>query len=90
MLSIRKGQHVIHGGGFLRSTRGRKQSIEALLLDGWCCNGSDSAGLDVLLDVLSKVRPIEILIQYCHYFLDLEIPSDLTVVCFPNHIGTLA
>ena len=90
MLSIRKACHVIHGDEFPRSTRGRQQSIEALLLDGWFGNGAGSVGSDVLPDVLSKVRPIEILLQYCHYFLDPEMPSDPTVVRFPNHLGTLA
>ena len=58
MLSRRKAQHVIHGDGFPRLTRGRKRSIEALLLDGWFGNGTGSAGLDVLPNVLSKVRLI--------------------------------
>jgi hypothetical protein len=71
---------VIHGDGFPRLTRGRKQSIEAFLLDGRFGNGTGSAGSDVLPDILSKVWPIEILFQYCHYFLDPEIPSDLTIV----------
>ena len=35
VLSRKKARHVIHGDGFLRSTRGRKRSIEAFLLDGW-------------------------------------------------------
>ena len=89
MLSRRNYRHVIHGDGFPRSTRGRQWSIEALLLDGRFGNGAGSAGSDVLLDVLSKVRPIEILLQYCHYFLDPEIPSDRIVVRFPNHLGML-
>ena len=61
-----------------------------MLLDGWLGNGASSAGLDVLPDILSKVRPIEILLQYCHGFLNLEMPSDSTVVRLPNHLGTLA
>ena len=89
MLSRRKARHVIHGDGFPRLTRGRQWSIEALLLNGWFGNGTGSVGSDVLLDVLSKVRPIEILLQYCHYFLNLKMPSDPTVVRFPNHLGTL-
>jgi hypothetical protein len=90
MLSRRKARHVIHRDGFPRSTGGRKRSIEALLLDGRFGNGTSSAGLDVLPDILSKVRPIEILLQYCHGFLDPEMPSDSTVVRLPNHLGTLA
>jgi hypothetical protein len=89
MLSRRKARHVIHRDVFPRSTGGRKQSIKALLLDGRFGNGARSAGLDVLPDILSKVRPIEILLQYYHDFLDPEIPSDSTVVCLPNHLGTL-
>jgi hypothetical protein len=89
ILSRRKARHVIHRDGFPRLTRGRKRSIEALLLDGRFNNGASSAGLDVLPDILSKVRPIEILLQYCHGFLDPEMPSDLTVVRLPNHLGTL-
>ena len=90
VLSRGKARHVIHGYGFPRSTRGRQQSIEALLLDGWFGNGAGSAGLNVLPDVLSKVRPIKILLQYCHSSLNLEIPTDPIVVRFPNHLGMLA
>jgi hypothetical protein len=90
MISIRKARHVIHRVGFLRSNGGRKQSIEAFLLDGRFGNGIRSEGLDVLLDILSKVQPIEILLQYCHGFLDPKMPSDPTVVRLPNHLGTLA
>jgi hypothetical protein len=90
MLSRRKARHVIHRDGFPRSTGGRKRSIEALLLDGRFGNGTSSAGLDVLLDILSKVQPIEILLQHCHNFLDPEMPSNPTIVSLPNHLGTLA
>ena len=90
MLSRRKARHLIHGDGFPRSTRGRQRSIEALLLNGWFGNSASSAGSDVLPDVLSKVWPIEILLQYCHYFLDPKMPSDPTVVRFPNHLRMLA
>ena len=76
--------------GFPRSTRGRQWSIEALLLDGWFGNGASSAGSDVLPDVLLKVRLIKILLQDCHSFLDPEMPSDPTIVHFPNYLGTLA
>ena len=62
MLSRRKAQHVIHGDGFPRSTRGRQQSTEALLLDGRFGNGAGSAGSDVLPDILSKVWPTKILL----------------------------
>ena len=61
-----------------------------MLIDGWFGNGTGSVGSDVLPDVLLKVQPIEILLQYCHYFLDPEMPSDLTVVHLPNNLGTLA
>jgi hypothetical protein len=89
MLSIRKARHVIHRDGFPRLTGGRKQSIEALLLDGRFVNGASSARLDVLPDILLKVRPIEILLQYYHGFLNPKMPSDSTVVRLPNHLGTL-
>jgi hypothetical protein len=71
-------------------SQGRKRSIKALLLDGQFGNGASSAGLDVLPDVLSKVQSIEILLQYCHGFLDPEVPNDQTVVRLQNHLGTLA
>ena len=90
MLSRRKARHVIHGDGFPRLTRGKKRSIEALLLDGWFGNGAGSAGLDLLLDILSNIRLIEILLQYDHCFLDPKMPNNPTVVRFPNHLGTLA
>ena len=89
MLSRRKARHVIHGDGFLRSTKGRQWIIEALLLDGWFGNGASSAGFDVLPEILSKIRSIEILMQNCHFFLDPEMPNNPTVVCFPNHLSTL-
>ena len=90
LLSRRKERHVIHRDGFPRSTGGRKWSIEALLLDGQFGNGASSAGLDVLSEILSKVQPIEILLQYFHGFLDPEMPNDSTVVHLPNNLGTLA
>jgi hypothetical protein len=90
MLSRRKARHVIHRDGFPWLTWGRKQSIEALLLDGQFGNGASSAGLDVLPDILLKVRPIEILLQYFHGFLDPEMPNNSTIVHLPNHLGTLA
>jgi hypothetical protein len=62
MISRRKVQNVIHRDGFPRLIGGRKQSIEALLLDGRFGNGTSSAGLDVLPDILSKVRPTKILL----------------------------
>ena len=61
-----------------------------MLLDGRFGNGTGSAGSDVHPDVLSKVRPIEILLQYCNCFIDPKIPNDSTVVRFPNHLGMLA
>ena len=64
--------------------------MEAFLLDGRFGNGTSSAGLDGLPDILSKVQPIEILLQYYHGFLDPEMPDDSTVVCLPNHLGTLS
>ena len=90
MLSRRKARHIIHRDGFPRSTRGRKRSIDALLLDGRFGNDASSEGLDVLPDILSKIRPIEILLQYYHDFLDPEMPNDSTVVRLPNNLGTLA
>jgi len=90
MLSRRKARHVIHRDGFPRLTGCRKQSIEALLLDGRFGNGASIVRLDVLPDILSKVRPIEILLQYCHGFLDPEMTRNLTIVYLPNHLGTLA
>ena len=90
MLSKRKAQHVIHGDGFPSLTRGRRRSIEALLLDGRFGNGVGSARFDVLLNILSKIRPIEILLQHCPCFLNPEMPNTPTVVCFANHLGTLA
>jgi hypothetical protein len=89
MLSRRKAQHVIDGDGFPRSTRGRQWSIEALLVDGQFGNGAKSAGSNVLPDILPKIKPIEILLQYFHHFLKPEMFSGLTVVCFPNQLGML-
>jgi hypothetical protein len=58
MLSRRNVHHVIHGDGFPRLTRGRQQSIEALLLDGRFGNGARSERIDVLPDILSKVMGV--------------------------------
>ena len=89
MLNRRKAQHVIHGDGFPRSTSSRKQSIETFILDGQFGNGIGTTGFDVLLHILWKFQPLEILLQYYHYFLNHEIANDPTVVCFQNHLGML-
>ena len=60
-----------------------------LVLDVQFGYGASNAGYDVLPNIFSKVRPIKILLQYCHYFLNPKIPSDPNVVCFPNHLGML-
>ena len=60
-----------------------------MLLDGRFGNGATSAGLDALPGILSKVRPIEILLQYYHGFLDPEMPSDPTVVHLTKHFSRL-
>ena len=90
MLSRRKALDVIHGYGFPRSNMGRQQSIDTLLLDGRFGNGASSGGSDVFPDILSKFRLVEIFLQYCHCILDPKIPNDLTIVCFPNHLGMIA
>ena len=61
-----------------------------MLLDGQFGNVTGNARSDVLHDILSKVMPIEILLQYYHYFLDHEMSSDPIVVCLQNHLRTLA
>jgi hypothetical protein len=90
MLSIRKAQNIIHGDGFPSLTSGRQWNIEALLLDGQFGNGTSSSGLDVLPHILSRFRPMEILLQYCQGFIDPEIPNNPTIVRLPNHPGMLA
>ncbi len=61
-----------------------------MLFDCLFGNGAGSAGVDAIPNILSKVRPIKILLQHFHYFLYLEVSNALTVVCFPNHLGKLA
>ena len=61
-----------------------------MLLDGQFGNGTTSEGSDVLPNILSKVQPIEILLQYYHYFVNSKIPYNLTVVRFSNDLGMLA
>jgi len=90
MLSRRKARHVIHGDGFPRPTRFGQRNIEALFLDGRFWNGTGSERFDVLPDILSKIRPIEILLQYCYCFLDPEMLSSSIVVCFQNYLGIIA
>ena len=90
MLTIRNSRHVIHGDGCPRSTKVSPQSIEALLLDGWFGNDTGSARLDVLPDIMSKVWPVEIILQYFHCFLNPKIPNNPTIAGFPNDLGTLS
>ena len=89
MLLRRKAQHVIHGDGFPRSSRGRYWSIDALLLDSWFGNRTCSVGSDVLPDILSNIWLIEILLHYWHHFLNPKVIINPIVVCIPNHLGTL-
>ena len=60
-----------------------------MLLDGWVRNGAGSVEFNVPPNILTKVRPIKILLQYWHYFLYFEMSSDPTVACLLNHLGTL-
>lgn len=64
--------------------------METFLIDGQFGNGVGSGIFDVLHNILSKIRPIEILLKDCHHFLGLEMPSYSTVVRFPNHLHTLS
>ena len=64
MLGRREACHVIHGDIF----SGMARSIHALVLDYRFGNGAGSAGYAVLRNILSKVRPIKILLQHFHYF----------------------
>jgi len=63
MLSGRKAQHVMHGDGFPRSTRGRQWSIEDLILDGRFGKGAGITRSNVLLNILLKIQTIEILLK---------------------------
>jgi hypothetical protein len=45
-----------------RAIGSRKRGVQSLFFNGWLGNGAGSAGSDILTNILSKLRPIEILL----------------------------
>jgi hypothetical protein len=43
-----------------------------------------SVGPDILVDIMSKFRPVEMSLQHCHYLFYAEVSYHPTVVGFPK------
>jgi hypothetical protein len=61
-----------------------------LFLDGGLGNDTGGARFDVLVNILSKLRPIKMLMQYCHYLFYTEMSHFLTTMIFPDNFFMLA
>jgi hypothetical protein len=60
-----------------------------MFLDGGFGNGASGAVFDVLMNVLLKLRPIKMFLQYCHYIFYTKMSRFPTVMNFPDHLYTL-
>ena len=61
-----------------------------MFLSGRFGNSVGSVGPDILTDLLSKFRPVEMIMQHCHYLFYAEVSCHPTVVGFPDHLRSLA
>jgi hypothetical protein len=89
-LGGREARHVVHGDGFPWPVRSRQRGVHALFLSGRFGNSAGSAGPDILVDLLSKFRPVEMFLQHCHCLFDAEVSCHPTVVGFPDQLRSLA
>jgi hypothetical protein len=67
----------------------RKRGVHALFLNGQFSNGVDSARPDILVDILSKLRPIKNWLQHFHCLFYTEVFFHPIVVGFPNNLHPL-
>jgi hypothetical protein len=51
----------------------RQRGVQTLFLSGWFGNSVGSVGHDILFDLMSKFRPVEMFLQYFHYIFDVEV-----------------
>jgi hypothetical protein len=58
-----------------------------MFLSGRFGNSVGGAGLDILADILSKFRPVEMFLQHCHCLFDAKVSCHPTVVRFPNQLS---
>jgi hypothetical protein len=89
-LSGREAQHVVHGDGFPWPVKSRRRGVQALFLSGQFGNSAGSARPDILVDLLSKFRPVEMFLQHCHCLFDVEVSFHPIVVGFPDQLFSLA
>jgi hypothetical protein len=57
-----------------------------LFLNGQFLNGVGTVGPDILSDILSTFRQIEMLLQHFQYLFYAKVSYHPTIVSFPNHI----
>jgi hypothetical protein len=50
-----------------------RRGVHALFLSGKFGNSIGSVGPDILADILSKFRPVEMLLQHCHCIFYAEV-----------------
>jgi hypothetical protein len=90
LLRGRKSQHVVHGDGFPGPFKSRQRGVHALFLNGYFGNGVGRVRPDILVDILTDFRPIEMLMKHCYCLLYAEVSCLSTVVSFPNQLCSLA
>jgi hypothetical protein len=84
-----KAKHVVHRDGFPEPFRSRKRGVHALFLNGQFGNSACSERPDILDNIMSMSRLIEMLLQHFHYLFYTEVSCHLTIVIFPNHLHLL-
>jgi hypothetical protein len=64
--------------------------VHSLFLSGRVGNNTGNAGLDILANLLSKFKPVEIFLQHCHCLFDAEVFYHLTIVGFTDQTHSLS
>jgi hypothetical protein len=64
--------------------------VQALFLNVQFGNSVGSEGLDILIELLSKFQPIEMLLQHFHCIFDAEVSRHSNVVGFPYQLHSLS
>lgn len=54
--------HIVHQDGFPRLVMSRKRGVQGFVLNGWFGNGASDVGPDILGNMLSKFRPIKLIL----------------------------
>jgi hypothetical protein len=80
LLCAREARHVVHGDGFPWPIRSRKRGVQTMFLSGQFGNNVGSEKPDILDDLMSKLRPVEMFLQHFHCVFNNEVSYHPTVV----------